>query len=264
MLRKNIAGLLCISAVILLTGCGSNEGTTDVLQGQINSLEVALQSAEAKESKMLEEIGNLETVIETMKADALSNENIQKTVEALQAKIDLMEKQITTEDESTLLSVSVNIVNALKNKDMETLSAYVHPYNGIRFTPYSYIDEENDLVFTKDQILIGMEDSVVYEWGAFDGSGEPIEYTFQEYYERFVFDADYSMPHDIGVNQIMGSGNSMNNISEIYPDAMFVEFHFSGFNPEFEGMDWKSLRLVLKEIDGNWYLLNIIHDQWTI
>jgi (p)ppGpp synthase/HD superfamily hydrolase len=43
-----------------------------------------------------------------------------------------------------------------------------------------------------------------------------------------------------------------------------VEYHFSGFDPKYEGMDWRSLRLVFEEKDNIWHLVGIIHDQWTI
>jgi hypothetical protein len=29
-------------------------------------------------------------------------------------------------------------------------------------------------------------------------------------------------------------------------------------------MDWRSLRLVFEEQGGSWYLVGIVHDQWTI
>jgi len=29
-------------------------------------------------------------------------------------------------------------------------------------------------------------------------------------------------------------------------------------------MDWRSLKLVFKEKDGNWYLVGVVHDEWTI
>jgi hypothetical protein len=38
----------------------------------------------------------------------------------------------------------------------------------------------------------------------------------------------------------------------------------SGFDPEYEGMDWRSLRLVFEKKNDIWYLVGIIHDQWTI
>lgn len=68
----------------------------------------------------------------------------------------------------------------------------------------------------------------------------------------------------IGINNIIGKGNTTNNISEAYPQGQFVEFHFTGFNPEYAGIDWSSLRLVFEELDGTLYLVGIIHSQWTI
>jgi hypothetical protein len=29
-------------------------------------------------------------------------------------------------------------------------------------------------------------------------------------------------------------------------------------------MDWRSLRLFLEQKDGTWYLVGIVHGQWTI
>jgi hypothetical protein len=51
---------------------------------------------------------------------------------------------------------------------------------------------------------------------------------------------------------------------EVYPDATVVEFHFPGFEEKYEGMDWKSLRVVVEKLDNKWYVVGIIHDQWTI
>ena len=62
----------------------------------------------------------------------------------------------------------------------------------------------------------------------------------------------------------MGQGNTLINSSEIYKDAIIIEYHFSGFDPQYEGMDWRSLRLAFEKVNDIWYLVGIIHDQWTI
>jgi len=43
-----------------------------------------------------------------------------------------------------------------------------------------------------------------------------------------------------------------------------VEYHFPGIDPQYGGLDWRSLRLVFQQSGGEWYLVGIIHDQWTI
>jgi hypothetical protein len=59
-------------------------------------------------------------------------------------------------------------------------------------------------------------------------------------------------------------GNSIDNSQEYYPGARIVEYYFPGFDPQYAGMDWRSIRLVFMEENNIWYLVGIIHDQWTI
>jgi hypothetical protein len=61
----------------------------------------------------------------------------------------------------------------------------------------------------------------------------------------------------------LGGGNSIDNSSEFYPEAKIVEYYFSGFDPQYGGMDWRSLRLVFSELNDTWYLVGVIHDEWT-
>ena len=165
--------------------------------------------------------------------------------------------------DNVLLS-TVRVLELLSDKDMDDLADFIHPTRGVRFSPYGYIDIDNHLVFTADQVDDLDDDSEVYTWGAYDGSGESIELTFNDYYDRFIFDQDFSNPQIIGNNLVIGEGNSLINIDEVYPDGHFVELHFEGFDSQYEGMDWRSLRLVFERVEGDWYLVGIIHDEWTI
>ena len=107
-------------------------------------------------------------------------------------------------------------------------------------------------------------DTTVYTWGAFDGSGHPIELSFADYYTRFVYDQEFVNPHVVGINNVIGLGNTLVNIADVHPNGSFVEFHFTGFDPQYEGMDWSSLFLVFEQLDGNWVLVGIVHNEWTI
>ena len=167
-------------------------------------------------------------------------------------------------DIDSLLATTINVLELLKTKDMDDLSDYIHPSKGVRFSPYGYVDVDDHLVFTSEEIENLDDDPGIYTWGAYDGSGEPIELDFNEYYDRFIFDQDFSNPQIIGNNVRIGQGNTLENIGEVYPEGRFVELHFQGFDPQYEGIDWASLRLVFEEVDGDWYLVGIVHDQWTI
>jgi hypothetical protein len=163
----------------------------------------------------------------------------------------------------TLEETAERVINALAEKDMEAVAEFVHPERGVCFSPYTYV-EDTHLVFTPEDLpgLVGSDQILM--WGYFDGTGDPIELTFDEYYERFLFSADFSNPEAMAVNEVLGFGNSINNIADFYPGSSFVEYHFSGFVEDFGGMDWVSLRLVFVEEDGVWYLVGMVNDRWTI
>ena len=164
----------------------------------------------------------------------------------------------------TLAEISFEVITALKASDMNRLAEFVHPSLGLRFSPYAYISD-NDLVFQKVAIPSIMRSPTTYTWGTYlDGSGTPIELKFKDYYPLFVYSADFANPDQKAFNQSIGQGNTINNLTAYYPGAEFVEYHFTGFDPQLEGKDWQSLRLVFLIQNGKYYLLGIVHDQWTI
>lgn len=181
-------------------------------------------------------------------------------------KVSVPETEGNTKEKSdnSIASKAGEAVAALKNKDMKKLSALVHPVKGVRLSPYAFVDMKNDRVLTASQVENALNDSAKYTWGSFDGSGEPIEMTFAEYLDRFIYDKDYAGTDRIGYNQFFGKGNTKNNAFEVYTNAGIVEYHIPGVDPQFGGVDWGSLRLVFEESGGTWYLVGIIHDMWTI
>lgn len=164
-----------------------------------------------------------------------------------------------------LICESLDVMETIKDKDFEKLSNYVHPTKGVRFSPYFSIDMENDKVFTSQEVSNLGQSTEVFTWGRFDGSGESIDLNFNDYYDKFIYDQDYMNPHMIGgINHPIGKGNALDNIDEKYPDGKYVEYHFTGIDPQYDGMDWRSLRLVFEEYEGKWYLVGVVHGEWTI
>ena len=84
--------------------------------------------------------------------------------------------QIGAVDEA-IAAGAAQIIQALKSRDLETLSRFVHPAEGVRFSPYAYIrvsqgtQGSEDLVFSAAQTRDLFNDLTVHNWGAFDGSG---------------------------------------------------------------------------------------------
>jgi hypothetical protein len=146
---------------------------------------------------------------------------------------------------------------------MAALSNLVHSSAGLRISPYAGVSN-SDLLFTRDQVSRLWDDQTVYGWGAYDGKGDPIKLTYQDYWSEFLYHVDYAAAPQTSINQPLGSGNTTNNAAEFYPGSTIVEYYYPGFDPKYEGMDWRSLRLVFQQIDGRWYLVGLINAQWTI
>ena len=164
--------------------------------------------------------------------------------------------------EQAVLDRAAEVVAALKDKDMARLSTYVDPLLGLRFSPYAAV-KDTDLVFPVDTVAGLMADSTVFTWGAYYATGEPIELTFADYYAKFIYDVDFANAPQVELNHRLGVSTTLDNSHEFYPNALIVEYYFPGFDPQFEGMDWRSLRLVFQQAKDTLYLVGIIHDQWT-
>jgi|SRR6218665_127366 len=168
------------------------------------------------------------------------------------------------ETDTSLLDTSRVILNILKNQDFENLSSYINPSQGLRFSPYAFIDTSDSRAFTPYQLKMAAQKSSILVWGSYDGSGDPIKMNIKEYWKKFVYNADYLHAPERSVNEFLKTGNSLNNLRETYPRAIFTEFYFPGFEKKYDGMDWQTLRLVFQQENGKFYLLAIVHDQWTI
>jgi len=201
------------------------------------------------------------------KENTLENDDIKQIVE----NTEQIEYEYTKEGiikpeiaKKVIKETSDKLINAISSKDSETISEFIHPIKGVRFTPYTNVSVEKDVVFNIEKIKEFFNDQEVYLWGYYDGRGDEIYLTPTKYYEEFIYTEDFINAEEIGYNEVLSSGNSVENQFEIYENAIVVEYYFSGFNPEFGGADWKSIRLVFEEYEGSWKLVGIINNQWSI
>ncbi len=126
------------------------------------------------------------------------------------------------------------MVQTLKSQDFISLASYVHPVNGVRFSPYAFVQDTNQ-VLSVDQVASIMADSGVYTWGAYSGTGETINLGFPDYYSQFIYDEDFANAPQVALNHRLSTGNSIDNSAEYYPGSMIVEYYFPGFDPQYGG-----------------------------
>jgi hypothetical protein len=158
------------------------------------------------------------------------------------------------------------VLDALQKDDLAKAAEWVQPEKGVRYSPYAFVDVENDVVVEKEALSGLMSDAAMKVWGTHAGSGEPIEMTYADYHKQYVIDADFGKDAEVAVNERLGEGTTTSNLNDVYPSAnhVFVEYHIDGIDPKLEGMDWRSLRLVFAKAEsGQLFLVGIVHDQWT-
>jgi len=157
------------------------------------------------------------------------------------------------------------IMEQLAQGQFSQIAEYVVEDGKVRFSPYPYIREDVDFELTRAELATAMSDTAIITTREYDGSGEPMELTFAQYYNKFINDQAYATEAIVGVNTTSGLGAMIQNWHEVYATEQYtsVEYYIDG-TVENEKMDWKSLRLVFEEQEGQYYLVAVIHGQWTM
>lgn len=175
-----------------------------------------------------------------------------------------VERTFDAADNAPLLEAGNAVLKALKTGDIAALAGLTDPELGVTFTPYSTVDHSHDLTFLPEQLTQAGAGETQYVWGYTQGKGDSITLTLPEYLNAYVFNANYTQAPVIGVDRVLSSGNSLENVSDAYPGARFVEYYFPELDPANDGFDWCALKLVFQERDGSYRLIGVIHSEWTV
>ncbi len=155
---------------------------------------------------------------------------------------------------------AVRVLKAVKSGDVKALASLLAP-DGVLLSPDLHVDEE-DVRLKPEEFLKAWEENRTFVWGHEAGSGRPIEMGIREFFKRYLYGRDYLSAPEIATNRRLGRGNVKDNVKDVYPDAVFVEFHFPGTEKN-GGMDWSSLRVVLRKYGEDWKVVALLHDGWS-
>lgn len=191
--------------------------------------------------------------------------------------------------EAVAREAAMEVIAALKARDMAAIATWAHPFRGVRFSPSVFVNPETDQVWSAAELPGWFEDRTPRVWGSVEswrdyekrGSSNPtyslIRLTPTEYFERYIFDRDYSQGAKIHVTDNRNSRPAQpdeggipesygNNVAGLYPTATQVVFYFHR-TPEQAAQDDKSMRPdldVLRLVFVGWgasvRLLAIVHD----
>ena len=162
-----------------------------------------------------------------------------------------------------LTQQALDIQQALATKDYASITNHIHPTRGVRFSMYAYVHLNKDKVFSREQFVQYLNQSKVrFTWGELDGVGEALVVPLPEYLDTWIDGKKYNNAR-ITVNTFESRGNMINNVNEAYPKSDVVDFYYKG-SDEYDGIDWRGMRLVFDDYQGKRYLVGIINDRWTV
>ena len=168
-------------------------------------------------------------------------------------------------DNAELTALAYTVLGYIKDGDFRALSGVAHPEFGVVFSPCATITLSTNKCFQAEQIAAFGTDMTLYVWGKYYGSGEPIELTVADYFAEFVLDQDYIKAPIVSVNYIVRSANALENITDVFHNVQFVDFHIPGSVIDgVEDFEWRSLRLGFEEYDGSLWLAVILRSAWTV
>ena len=168
-------------------------------------------------------------------------------------------------DNAKLTALACTVLGFIDTGDYLSLSRVAHPEFGVVFSPCATVSLNTNKCFQSEQIAAFGSDHTIYVWGVREGAGEPIEMTPQSYFAEYYLAKGYTGASIIGVNRIIKSGNALENITEMFPDVSFVDFHIPGGDRDAtEDLNWKSLRLGFEEYEGKLWLTVILNSKWTV
>ncbi len=149
------------------------------------------------------------------------------------------------------------VIKAIKFKNFRTLKKFIHPKKGLRLSPYPYI-MLRDKIIKKNDITRLYRNGEIFTWGV-DNNLAPIELSFAEYYEQYLYSDDFANYDELWFNPINKDSNIIDNTRQSFPRGIFVEYHiFDNFidnKPRYLSL----IKLVFEEYRGHWYLSAIIN-----
>ena len=172
-------------------------------------------------------------------------------------------KEDTVNQDFNIMESSKEILSLMQKDNWNEIAQFVHPLKWVRLSPYTFIDLQNSVVLYPNDFDGDLNNEEILWWYT-DGAGFEINETKYNYFQKWVYPADFLYANQIIINQKIARWNNLNNIDDVFPDAQSVEYYFDWFDPQYEWLDRMSLTLVFEEYQWTYYLVWIIRGSWTI
>jgi len=173
-------------------------------------------------------------------------------------------RQLSAADAEAAVGAAVrDTLAAFKKRDGPALAALAHPSKGVRFSPYAYVQPAN-ITLSAAQLTTAFADPTKRTWGVTDGRGDPIVLTFADYARTYIYARDFASSSQTAFNKTIGAGNTIDNTADVYPNAILFEAYDPGPDPQMKDVQWQCVRLLFERSGDRWFLVSVVHGEWTI
>jgi len=173
-------------------------------------------------------------------------------------------RQLSAADAEAAVGAAVrDTLAAFKKRDGPALAALAHPSKGVRFSPYAYVQATN-VTLSPAQLMTAFTDTTKRTWGITDGKGDPIILTFADYTRTYIYARDFASSSQTAFNKTIGFGNTIDNTADVYPNAILFEAYDPGPDPSMKDFQWQCVRLLFERSGDRWFLVSVVHGEWTI
>ncbi len=137
------------------------------------------------------------------------------------------------------------------------------PAEGVAVSPDAYVDPDDGYGVVVSSADLAAASETLRIWGYHDGIGSPIVDSVEGFMGSYRRSLALLEPDVVGIDRRVGLGNTIDNLATVFPEARIVEFHRRG-RGELKDFNWSSVRLALEQRNGEWQLVGITSDTWTI
>lgn len=95
------------------------------------------------------------------------------------------------------------------------------------------------------------------------GNGEPIRLTPDQFFKKYLSGGDHRKASPwVGYNKGFEANDAdIDQIVKMHPGAVVVDYHYPALDPTTNA--WEDLILILERYEGDWFLIAVIHNEWT-
>lgn len=154
------------------------------------------------------------------------------------------------------------VVELISEKKWKEFSKIIHPKEGVKFSPYTYVTEEA-VTLKAEQFLDLTKNKKKASWGFYEGSGDPIQLNFNEYYQEFLYKLPYAQAKPGKPNEEQTTiGSTVNNIPKAFSGEGVLTVQFFIQKDKEELFNSGGLTIVLKKDQEKLYVIGLVNCYW--